>query len=196
MHKQFPNCTAALRVALAAINIQKDDEVIIPSFTFVATAEVTIEAGAKVVVADIDESFNQFLILKMQLQKKTKAVVAVPMMSSPANMDRICEIATKYDLKVIEDVLGCGATWKGKPLGTIGDIGCYSFDAGKCISTGEGGMIITHKIDFFEKCTFHDHGHEYSSTFSRGEEGVQGQDLIFSLTELQAAVGIVQLKIK
>ena len=64
-------------------------------------------------------------------------------------MDRICEIATKYDLKVIEDAArGVGATWKGKPLGTIGDIGCYSFDAGKCISTGEGGMIITHKIDF------------------------------------------------
>ena len=191
------SCTAALRVALAAINIQKDDEVIIPSFTFVATAEAIIEAGAKVVVADIDESLNLCPSdFENAITKKTKAVVAVHMMSSPANMDRICEIATKYDLKVIEDAAwGVGATWKGRPLGTIGDIGCYSFDAGKCISTGEGGMIITHEIDFFEKCrAFHDHGHEYSSSFSRGEEGAIGAGFNFRMTELQAAVGIVQLK--
>ena len=136
---------------MQTINIQKD-EVIIPSFTFVATAEAIIEAGAKVVVADIDESLNLCPSdFENAITKKTKAVVAVHMMSSPANMDRICEIATKYDLKVIEDAAwGVGATWKGKPLGTIGDIGCYSFDAGKCISTGEGGMIITHKIDFLK----------------------------------------------
>ena len=191
------SCTAALRIALASINLKKGDEVIIPSFTFVATAEAVNEAGGKLVVVDIDESLNLCPIeFENAITEKTKAVIPVHMMSSPAEMDKICNISKRHNIRVIEDAAwGVGATWKGTPLGTIGDIGCYSFDAGKCISTGEGGMILTNNIDIFKKArAFHDHGHEYSTNISRGEEGAIGIGFNYRMTELQAAIGIVQLK--
>ena len=191
------SCTAALRISLASIDLNEGDEVIMPSFTFVATAEAIIEAGGEPVIVDIDESFNMCPIeFENAITKKTKAVIVVHMMSSSADMDKILEISKKYNIKIIEDAAwGVGASYKGKPLGTIGDIGCYSFDAGKCISTGEGGMIVTNNKELFERSrSFHDHGHEYSTEFSRGEEGAIGRGFNFRITELQAAIGIVQLK--
>lgn len=190
------SCTAALRVALAALELKPGAEVIIPSFTFVATAEAVLEAGAKLVVVDIDESFTMDpAAFEAAITEHTAAVIPVHMMSAPADLDRICLIAKKHNIKVIEDAAwGVGATWKGKALGTIGDMGCYSFDAGKCISTGEGGMILTNNESFFKKCrSYHDHGHEYATDISRGEEGAIGFGFNFRMTELQGAIGIVQL---
>lgn len=190
------SCTAALRVALAALELGPDDEVIIPSFTFVATAEAVLESGAKLVVVDIDDSFTMCPIsFKAAITSKTAVVIPVHMMSAPADLDQICKIAKENNIVVIEDAAwGVGASWKGKALGTIGDMGCYSFDAGKCISTGEGGMILTNNEILFKKArAYHDHGHEYSSDVNRGEEGAIGIGFNFRMTELQGAIGIVQL---
>lgn len=190
------SCTAALRVALATLRIGPGDEVIIPSFTFVATAEAVIQTGARPVIVDIDESFNMCpQALEAAVTDRTAAVIAVHMMSAPADLDAICAIAKRRRFRVIEDAAwGVGATWRGKALGTIGDIGCYSFDANKCISTGEGGMLVTDDEDLFVKArAYHDHGHEYSTTCGRGEEGAIGDGFNYRMTELQGAVGIVQL---
>jgi len=191
------SCTAALRVALAALELSPEDEVIIPSFTFVATAEAVLEAGCKLIVVDIDESFTMNPdAFESAITSKTAVVIPVHMMSAPADLDRICKIAKKHNIRVIEDAAwGVGATWKGKALGTIGDLGCYSFDAGKCLSTGEGGMILTNNETLFNKArAFHDHGHEYSSDIGRGEEGAIGIGFNYRMTELQGAIGIVQLE--
>ena len=190
------SCTAALRVALAALELSPEDEVIIPSFTFVATAEAVIESRAKLVVVDIDESLTMCpKSFEAAISDKTAAVIPVHMMSAPADIDKICEIANRHNIHVIEDAAwGVGATWKGKALGTIGDMGCYSFDAGKCISTGEGGMILTNNETLYNKArAYHDHGHEYATNTSRGEEGAIGIGFNYRMTEIQAAIGIVQL---
>jgi len=190
------SCTAALRVALEVLGVGAGDEVIIPAFTFVATAEAVIQSGADLVIVDIDESFTMDPVaLEKAITERTKVIIPVHMMSAPADMDRICEIAKNNNVRVVEDAAwGVGASWKGKALGTIGDIGCYSFDAGKCISTGEGGMVVTHDRDLFVKArAYHDHGHEYSSHIARGEEGAIGEGFNYRMTELQGAIGIVQL---
>ena len=169
---------------------------IIPAFTFVATAEAVIQSGAQLVVVDIDESFNMDpSSLESAITKRTAAVIAVHMMSAPADMERICAIAKKHSIRVMEDAAwGVGATWRGRSLGTVGDIGCYSFDANKCMSTGEGGMVVTHDEKLFVKArAYHDHGHEYSTTISRGDEGAVGAGFNYRMTELQGAIGIVQL---
>jgi len=188
--------SAALRVALAALGVGRGDEVIIPAFTFVATAEAVIQSGADLVVVDIDESFNMDPdAFAAAITDRTKVVIPVHMMGAPAAMDRIVAIARKRAIKVLEDsAQGVGGCFQGQALGTIGDIGCYSFDAGKVIITGEGGMVVTAQRDLFVKArAYHDHGHEYSTTVGRGEEGAIGEGFNYRMTELQGAIGIVQL---
>jgi len=188
--------SAALRVALAALGIGRGDEVIIPAFTFVATAEAVIQTGADLVIVDIDETLNMSpKALEEAVTKKTKAIIPVHMMGAPADMDAIMDIARRNNLFVIEDnAQACGGTYKGKYLGTIGDIGAFSFDAGKVMITGEGGMVLTNNEEFYVKArAYHDHGHEYSTKFSRGEEGAIGEGFNYRMTELQGAIGLVQL---
>lgn len=190
------SCTAALRVALAALGVGRGDEVIIPAFTFVATAEAVIQSGADMVVVDIDDTLNMdTLSLETAITEKTKVIIPVHMMGAPANMDAIMAIAKKHNISVLEDnAQGCGGTYKGASLGTIGDMGAFSFDAGKVMITGEGGMVVTKDRDLFVKArAYHDHGHEYSTTVSRGEEGAIGEGFNYRMTELQGAIGIVQL---
>lgn len=189
--------TAALRVALAALGIKRGDEVIIPSFTFVATAEAVIQSGADLVIVDIDITLNMDpLKLEEAITTRTKAIIPVHMMGAPADMDKILAIADKHKLYILEDAAqGCGGTYKGKALGTIGHLGAFSFDAGKVMITGEGGMIATSKKDLFIKArAYHDHGHEYSTEVSRGEDGAIGEGFNYRMTELQGVIGIVQLK--
>lgn len=188
--------SAALRVALEAIDVAKGDEVIIPAFTFVATAEAVIQVGAELVIVDIDDSFNiSPSAFEAAITKKTKAVIVVHMMGAPANMAEINKIAKKNNIKIIEDACqAVGGTYMGKNLGTIGDVGCYSFDAGKVMITGEGGMITTNSYHLFDKArAYHDHGHEYSTTVSRGVEGAIGVGFNYRMTEIQGAIGLVQL---
>lgn len=190
------SCTAALRVALAAMDVGPGDEVVIPCFTFVATAEAVIAAGADLVIVDVDESLNMDpAAFEAAITERTKVVVPVHMLGAPADLDPICAIAKKRGILVLEDAAqGCGGTYRGRPLGTIGDMGAYSFDAGKVIITGEGGMVTTRDRELFVRArAFHDHGHEYSTTVGRGAEGAIGIGFNFRMTELQGAIGIVQL---
>ena len=188
--------TAALRVALAALGIGRGAEVIIPAFTFVATAEAVIQCGADLVVVDVDDSLNiDPRALQAAITPATRAVIPVHMLGAPADMEAVCNIARRHDLKVIEDAAqAVGGRFHGRYLGTIGDAGCFSFDAGKVIITGEGGMVVTNDRDIFTKArAYHDHGHEYSTTVGRGEEGAIGEGFNYRMTELQGAIGIVQL---
>jgi 8-amino-3,8-dideoxy-alpha-D-manno-octulosonate transaminase len=188
--------TAALTVALKAMGVKPGDEVIIPSFTFVATIEAVIECRAVPVIVDIDESLNICpKSVREAVTKKTKALLPVHMMGAPADMDSIMRIAKDKGLLVLEDTAqGCGGTYKGKYLGTIGDTGSFSFDAGKVMITGEGGMVVTSKEDFYIRArSVHDHGHEYSKVKSRGVEGALCTGYNFRMTEIQAAIGLAQL---
>ena len=189
--------TAALRVALAAIGIEEGDEVITQSFTFVATVEAIIESRATPVCADIDGTLNLCpKALEDQITEKTKAVIVVHMLGSPARIDEISRICREKNIFLIEDTAwGCGGDVDGKPLGTWGDIGTYSFDFAKTITTGEGGMIVTDNKKIWEQCSaWHDHGHENNPAVARWEDTRSSSGFNFRMSELQAAVGLAQLR--
>ncbi|SDI21236.1 hypothetical protein SAMN05192534_12525 [Alteribacillus persepolensis] len=143
------NGTDALLIALEALNIGKGDEVITTPFTFFATAEVIVRAGAKPVFVDIDPktyNINAELIEKA-ITKKTKAIIVVHLFGQPADMDKIKQIADQYDLKIIEDACqAMGASYKGQKAGAMGEVGCFSFFPSKNLGGyGDGGMIVTNK---------------------------------------------------
>jgi 8-amino-3,8-dideoxy-alpha-D-manno-octulosonate transaminase len=188
--------TAALRVALAALNIGVGDEVVTQCFTFVATVESIIEAGAVPVCAEIDSTLNldpQDLIKR--ITPRTKAVIVVHMLGTPARMVEIKEICRKHNLALIEDTAwGCGGKLEGSPLGTWGDVGTFSFDFAKTMTTGEGGMILFHDESTLRKgAAWHDHGHENNPTLPRWEDTRKGSGFNYRMMELQGAVGLAQL---
>ncbi len=188
--------TAALRVALAALGIGPGDEVITQAFTFVATVEAIMEAGATPVIAEVDKSLNlDPEDLEAKITEKTKAVIPVHMLGVPAPMDEIISIAGKHNLKVLEDsAQACGSSYKGKKTGTLGDIGIYSFDYVKTITTGEGGMVVTNDENLYlEASYFYDHGHEHRSDVPRGEDTQKRRGFNYRMGEIQGALGIVQL---
>ncbi|MFC1674058.1 DegT/DnrJ/EryC1/StrS family aminotransferase [Pseudomonadota bacterium] len=188
--------SAALKVGLDALGIKRGDEVITQAHTFVATVEAILMCGATPVIVDVDESLNMDpAALEAAITPNTKAIVPVHMMGVAADMDPIMAIAKKHGLKVMEDsAQGTGGTYKGKALGTIGDVGTFSLDAGKVIQCGEGGMVVTDDLATFELARgAHDHGHEYSTTIGRGQEGAVCTGFNFRMSELQAAVGIAQM---
>ena len=191
------SCTAALRVALATLKLKKKDEVITQSFTFVATVEAIIESGATPICANINETLNMDpddLIKK--INKKTKAVIIVHMLGVPAQVDKIKTICKKYKITLIEDTAwGCGGKYKNRFLGTWGDIGAYSFDFAKTLTTGEGGMLIFKSKKKYELAkAWHDHGHENNPKFPRWEDTRKSSGFNFRMTEMQGAVGIAQLQ--
>ena len=152
------NGTTALHLALAAFGISSGDEVIVPDFTFVATANAVKYTGANVVFADIDKDSLCICVdsIKKLITKKTKAIIPVHIYGHPANMDEINNIAKENNLIVIEDAAEAhGAEWNGKKVGGLGDVGIFSFYGNKIITSGEGGMITTMKtyivgLDFYE----------------------------------------------
>ncbi|MCX7917050.1 MAG: DegT/DnrJ/EryC1/StrS family aminotransferase [bacterium] len=137
--------TSALISALIACGIGPGDEVIIPGYTFFASCSAVLVAKAIPVIAEIDESLTIDPIdIEKKITKYTKCIMPVHMRGLPSNMDKIMEIAKKYNLKLIEDCAQAdGGSYKGKRLGTFGDAGCFSFDYFKIINTGEGGMFVT-----------------------------------------------------
>ena len=188
--------TAALKVGLKALGVGPGDEVITQSFTFVATVEAILDTGATPVIVDIDDTLNICpKSLESAITKKTKVILPVHMMGTAANMDAVMALAKKYQLKVLEDTAqACGGTYNGKLLGTIGSIGAFSMDAGKTLSTGEGGMVLASDENLFTRArAFHDHGHEYSTSVGRGEEAALGWGFNYRMTELLGAIGLVQL---
>src|SRR5215471_8062514 len=151
--------TAALHTALAALEVGPGDEVIIPAWTWYSCYATVIQLGALPVFAEIDESFNlDPADIERHITPQTRAIMAVHLQGNPADMDRILPIARKHGLKVLEDASqSVGASYKGRPLGSMGDIGIYSLQQSKTITAGEGGAVVTNDPYLFERAVrFHD----------------------------------------
>jgi len=150
---------AALTSAMVAIGIGPGDEVIVPAYTYIATAMAVLEAGAIPIVADIDETLTiDANDVERRITEKTKAIAVVHMQGLPCNMDAILAVAKKHGLAVVEDACqAVGGSYKGKRLGTIGDAGAFSFNQFKIISAGEGGALLTNDRLIFERSIiYHD----------------------------------------
>ena len=189
--------TAALKVALKALKVGPGDEVITQSHTFVATIEVILECGAVPVGTDVDWTLNMAPDdLARKITPRTRAVIPVHMFGVAARMDEIMAIARKRGIAVLEDTAqACGGTYQGKPLGTIGDAGTFSFDHGKLLTTGEGGMVVTNSESLYRDArTYADHGHEDNLAFPRGEDTRSFPGFNYRMMELQGAIGLEQLK--
>ena len=182
--------TAALHAALMAVGVKQGDEVILPSFTFVATAEAVALAGAKPVFADIDpKTYNLSPdCVEKALTKKTKAILPVDLYGYSADMKPLREIADKHGLALVEDAAQAhGLTYEGKPAGAFADAACWSMYASKNIMTGEGGVVTTNSDQIDETLRMirtHGEKAKYSSL-------ILGTN--YRMSEMQAAIGNVQL---
>ena len=189
--------SAALKIALTALDVGPGDEVICPAFTFMATYEAVLEVGAIPVMADIDDTLNLDPDdIPNKITPRTKAIIPVHMCGSPARIDKIMKVAKKHKLLVLEDTAqGLGASFKGKKLGSFGHMGIFSFDHYKTITTGEGGMVITNDLDLYHRAEwYHDHGHDHLSPVSRALDGRTILGFNYRMNEFQGAVGLAQLR--
>ena len=189
--------TAALSTAMAACGVGAGDEVIIPPFTFVATFEAVLQAGAVPVFAEIDETLclNPDR-LEAVLTPGTRAVVPVHMCGAMARIDEIKDFCSKKGLILLEDACqSLGGTYQQKHLGSFGMAGCFSFDAVKTVTCGEGGAVITDDPRVYEKChQYADHGHDHLGGPDRGADDHPILGCNYRISELNAAVGLAQLK--
>ena len=188
--------TAAVSIALASAGIGAGDEVIMPTFTFVASFEAIMMLGAVPILVDIDDTLTLDPdAVKKAITPKTKAIMPVHMCGSMANLDALKAICNIHDLVLIEDSSqATGATYKGKPLGSLGDLGCLSLDFVKIITTGEGGAVLTNNPKYaLHADHFSDHGHDHKGS-DRGAEHHPFLGYNFRISELHAAVGIAQLR--
>jgi 8-amino-3,8-dideoxy-alpha-D-manno-octulosonate transaminase len=189
--------TAALSTAMAACGIGAGDEVIIPPFTFVATFEAVLLAGAIPVFSEIDETLclNPDR-LEAVITPKTRAVVPVHMCGAMARIDEIKDFCSRKGLILLEDACqSLGATFQGRHLGRFGMAGCFSFDAVKTVTCGEGGAVITDDPTVYDRChQYADHGHDHLGGPDRGADGHPILGANFRISELNAAVGLAQLR--
>jgi 8-amino-3,8-dideoxy-alpha-D-manno-octulosonate transaminase len=189
--------TAAIYVAMKAMGIMPGDEVITQSFTFIATIEAILACNAVPVVVDVDDTYNMDPVaLEKAITPKTRMIMPVHMLGNTASMNEINKIAAKYNLLVLEDACeALGATYFGKPVGGLAHAAAFSLDFGKTITTGEGGIITSDNEELITKCMqFVDHGHELNPAFARGNDTASFYGFNFRMSEMQAAVGIEQLK--
>jgi perosamine synthetase len=197
------NCTTSLHVSVAALGLKPGDEVIVPAFTWISTANVVEYMGAKPVFVDIDlDTFNMNPVaFEAAITPRTVGVIPVHLFGLCADIDTIMEIARKHSLWVVEDAAcGFGAWYNGKHAGTFGDSGCFSFHPRKSITTGEGGMITTANADLATLSrSLRDHGasrtdlsrHQGKASFLLAEYNHLGYN--YRMTDLQGAVGSVQM---
>lgn len=188
--------TAALTVALAAAGVGAGDEVIMPTFTFVASFESIMMLGAVPVLVDIDDTLTlDPQAVEKAITSKTKCVMPVHMCGSMADLGALKAICNKHNLLLLEDACqALGGSYAGKPLGAYGDLGCFSFDFVKTITCGEGGAVITNNKNYYINADqFQDHGHDHIGT-DRGAETHPQLGYNFRISELNAAVGIAQLR--
>ena len=182
--------TAALHVSLATISVRSGDEVIVPSFSFVATANCVLYQGAKPVFADIDPLTYDIEPeqIKKKITNKTKAIIPVHYGGQPADMDSIREIAEKHHICVVEDAAeALGALYKGKKAGCLGDLNCFSFYPNKSVTTAEGGIITTNNEELALRMRMiRSHGQD-----KRYHHVMLGYN--YKMTDIQAALGLVQL---
>lgn len=197
------NCTVALHLALKLIGVDQDDEVICPSLTFVATVNAIKYLNAKPVFADI-HSLKEPVIssdtIRPLITSKTKAIMLMHYAGYCCDMDSIMGLAKEHNLKVIEDACHAPMSeYKGKKLGTFGDIGCFSFFSNKNISTGEGGMMITNNKKYYERGKLlRSHGMTTLS-YQRASGHAVSYDVVepgynYRMDDIRASIGIVQLK--
>lgn len=187
------NGTVTLHLALLALGIGEGDEVIVPTFTYIATANAVRYCGATPVFADcLRDTWNiDPADVERKITPRTKCIIPVHLYGNPCDMGAIMDIAKKHDLYVVEDAAEChGATYNGKKTGTIGDIGTFSFFGNKIITTGEGGMIVTNNPEFNDKMRLlkgqgMDPTHRYWFT----EVGYN-----YRMTNIEAAIGLAQLE--
>lgn len=188
--------TAALTTALAALGVGAGDEVIMPSFTFVASFEAVISVGAIPVLVDIDESLTlDPEAVEKAVTERTKAIMPVHMCGSMARLDELKAICEKHDLILLEDACqAIGGKYKGKYLGTIGHAGTFSFDFVKIITCAEGGVVLTNSEDVYKKADhYSDHGHDHAGK-DRGADLHPYLGYNFRISELHAAVGLAQVR--
>ena len=189
--------TAALRVALAALGISPGDEVITQGFTFVATWETILDAGAIPVFAELDETLClDPTDVSRKITPRTKAIIPVHMCGAQARITEIVKLADQRGIPVIEDTAqSCGGRLQGTALGSFGKMGCFSFDSVKTVTAGEGGMVITRDKDLYTKASeYHDHGHDHNPKVPRGLEKRSFIGVNCRMSELQGAVALAQLR--
>jgi 8-amino-3,8-dideoxy-alpha-D-manno-octulosonate transaminase len=187
--------TAAIHCALAGAGIGPGDEVITTAWTFIAPVEAISALGAIPVPVELDETYHlDPLEVEKAITPATKAVVAIPMWASP-KMDELSALCQKHGLTLIEDAAqALGASYKGRKLGTIGRVASFSFDAGKTLHTGEGGIIVTNDKEIYDRAAeFSDHGHMHLPGLPRGKDPRRSKGLNLRLSEVTAAIGLAQL---
>ncbi|MBQ9361178.1 MAG: DegT/DnrJ/EryC1/StrS family aminotransferase [Lachnospiraceae bacterium] len=196
------SCTAGLHLAVISLGIGAGDEVLVPAFTWVTSANCVEYTGARAVFVDVD--YRTFNIAPKEIEahitSRTKAIVVVHEFGKAAPMDEIMGIADKYGLKVIEDcACAIGTTYKGRPVGTIGDVGIFSFHPRKAVTTGEGGICITSDRSLAIKIdSLRNHGastdaedSDYGEPWYMGNYDFLGYN--YRMSDIQAAVGLAQL---
>ncbi len=197
------SCTAALHLALTAMGIGPEDEVIVPSFTFAATANVVIHVGAKPVFADIKEDDLTLdpRDVERRLTTKTKAIIPVHFAGYPADMDRFCALRERYGVKILEDAAhALGSQYRGKPIGSIGDVTAFSFHAVKNLTTAEGGMATTDNREIYERMKLLSlHGLSKDAWTRYRQNGSSLYSVVdagykYNLPDVLAAIGVAQLK--
>ncbi len=185
--------TAALVCGLQGIGIGPGDEVIVPAYTWMASATAVLTVGGIPVIAEIDESLTlDPADVERKISPHTRAIMPVHMRGAPARMDAITEVADRHGLRVIEDCAqGNGASFQGRRLGSIGDVGCFSLQFSKIITTGEGGMVTTSDREIWQRAfMFHDVA-AWNRLDLEEEEVLWGAN--FRMSEMPAAVGLVQV---
>ena len=198
------NGTLALDSAFKALDISVGDEVIVTSRTYIASVTSIVNAGAIPIFADVDLNSQNITpgSIRSMITKKTKAIVCVHLAGWPCEMDEIIDIANEFNLYVVEDCSQAhGAKYKGKPVGSIGNIGCWSFCQDKIMTTGgEGGMVTTNDKSLWSKMwSYKDHGKSYEAVYKKKHpEGFRWVNESFGtnwrMTEMQGAIGRIQLK--
>ena len=188
--------TAGLKSALKAVGVNSNDEVITQAFNFIGTVEAIVDCGANPIICGVDKNLHIDIDdLKSKISKKTKAIIIVHMLGMGGPINELVSFAKKLKIPIIEDNCeAIGGRLSDNLLGTIGDIGVLSFDHGKMIACGEGGMILTNNKKYYEYlCQYRDHGHENNPNLPRGRDNRIMPGFNYRMTELQAAVGKVQL---
>jgi len=187
------NGTSALHLGLIGCGISEGDEVIVPNFTFISSANVIVHCGAKPVFVDVEEDTWNIdpKEIEKKITKRTKAIMPVHIYGHPANMIEIKKIADKHKLLIVEDCAESqGAKVKDKFVGRIGDAGCFSFFGNKIMTTGEGGMCITDSKKAYEKmCLYRSHGMDAVKKYHHPVVGYN-----YRMTNMQAAIGVGQLE--
>ena len=185
--------TTALQLAFLSLGIGVGDEVILPTLTMIACPYSIIYTGAKPVVVDSENDTGNIDVdlIEAKITKRTKAIMVVHLYGHPVDMDKVIRVAKKHNLYVVEDAAEAhGATYKGQKVGSLGDVGCFSFYGNKIVTTGEGGMVVTNNKDIIDRGKqLKDLAHSPSRRFLHEEIGYN-----FRMTNMQAALGLAQLE--